>query len=149
MLLATELSASKRHVGKEPLLGTAATESFERAVTQNMLLDPHTRDVIEQFHAKDPRFNPEYDLESAAACWRFKPEWVAGHISPRPVLMVYAEHDLLVPVAEQLECYEALGDPKKLVKIPGAQHYDSYYFCNPKLHEFQKVEALDWYKKYL
>ena len=114
-----------------------------------MLLDPHTRSVIEQFHAKDPRFNPEYDLESAAACWRFKPEWVAGHIAPRPVLMVYAEHDMLVPVAEQLECFEALGEPKKLVKIPKAQHYESYAFCNPELHEIQKAEALEWYRKYL
>ena len=114
-----------------------------------MLLDPHTRDVIEQFHAKDPRFNPEYDLESAAACWRFKPEWVAGRIAPRPVLMAYSEYDMLVPVSEQLECYEALGEPKKLVKIPNAQHYESYYFCNPELHEIQKVEALDWYRKYL
>ena len=114
-----------------------------------MLLDPHTREVIEQFHAKDPRFNPEYDLESAAASWRFKPEWVASHISPRPVLMVYSEFDMLVPVADQLECYEVLGEPKKLVKISGAQHYDSYYFCNPELHEVQKVEALDWYHKYL
>jgi len=114
-----------------------------------MLLDPHTRDVIESLHAKDPRFNPEYDLESAAACWRFKPEWVAGHISPRPVLMAYSEFDMLVPVAEQLECYEALGEPKKLVKIPGAQHYDSYAFCSPEMHEIQKVEALDWYQKYL
>ncbi len=114
-----------------------------------MLLDPHTSDVFAQFHAKDDRFVPEYDLESAAACWRFKPEWVAGYIAPRPVLMVYSEFDMLVPVAEQLECYEALGEPKKLVKIPNAQHYDSYYFCNPELHEIQKVEALDWYRKYL
>lgn len=114
-----------------------------------MLLDPHTKDVIENFHAKDHRFNPEYDLESAAACWRYKPEWVAGHISPRPVLMVYSEFDMLVPVAEQLECYEALGEPKKLLKIPGAQHYDSYYMTNPALHEIQKVEALAWYAKYL
>jgi pimeloyl-ACP methyl ester carboxylesterase len=114
-----------------------------------MLLDPHTKDVIENFHAKDHRFNPEYDLESAAACWRYKPEWVAGHISPRPVLMVYSEFDMLVPVAEQLECYEALGEPKKLLKIPGAQHYDSYYMTNPALHEIQKVEALAWYAKFL
>ncbi|NKB48759.1 MAG: alpha/beta fold hydrolase [Alphaproteobacteria bacterium] len=114
-----------------------------------MLLDPHTKDVIDNFHSQDHRFNPEYDLESAAACWRFKPEWVAHKISPRPVLMVYSEFDMLVPVAEQLECYEALGEPKKLLKIPGAQHYDSYYMTNPALHEIQKVEALAWYAKYL
>ena len=114
-----------------------------------MLLDPHTRDVFAEFHTKDARFVPEYDLESAAACWRFKPEWVARYIAPRPVLMVYAENDMLVPVAEQLECYEALGEPKKLVKIPKAQHYESYYFCNPELHEIQKAEALEWYRNYL
>ena len=99
-----------------------------------MLIDPHTKDVIDNFHSQDHRF---------------KPEWVAGHISPRPVLMVYSEVDMLVPVAEQLECYEALGEPKKLFKIPGAQHYDSYYMTNPALHELQKVEALAWYAKYL
>ncbi|MDG2312764.1 MAG: alpha/beta hydrolase, partial [Alphaproteobacteria bacterium] len=84
-----------------------------------------------------------------AACWRYKPEWVAGRISPRPVLMVYSEFDMLVPVTEQLTCYEALGEPKKLVKIPNAQHYDSYYMTNPKLHEIQKIEVLKWYAKYL
>lgn len=114
-----------------------------------MLTDPHTQSVIENFHVKDDTYNPEYDLESAVACWRYKPEWVAHRISPRPVLMVYAEHDMLVPVEEQLSCYEALGEPKRLVKLPGAQHYESYRFCNPELHEIQMVEALDWYKKYL
>ena len=94
-------------------------------------------------------FNPEYDLESAAACWRYKPEWVAHRISPRPVLLVYSEFDMLVPVNEQLKCYEALGEPKKLVKIPNAQHYDSYYMTNPELHEIQKIEVLEWFAKYL
>jgi dipeptidyl aminopeptidase/acylaminoacyl peptidase len=116
---------------------------------QIMLTDPHTQSVIEQFHMKDGTYNPEYDLESAVACWRYKPEWVADRISPRPVLMVYAEHDMLVPVDQQLACYEALGEPKRLVKLPGAQHYESYKFCNPELHEIQMVETLDWYKKYL
>ncbi|MCH2550231.1 MAG: alpha/beta hydrolase [Alphaproteobacteria bacterium] len=114
-----------------------------------MLIDPHTMDVFKDFHTKDHRFVPEYDLESAAACWRFKPEWVASQISPRPVLMVYSEFDMLVPVAEQLECYKALGEPKRLVKIPNAQHYDSYHFINPESHEIQKSEVLDWYSKYL
>ena len=40
-------------------------------------------------------------------------------------------------------------EPKKLVKIPNAQHYDSYYMTNPELHEIQKIEVLEWYAKYL
>jgi len=118
-------------------------------LTELMLTDPHTQYLIENLHAKDKTFNPEYDAESAAACWRFKPEWVANRIAPRPVLMIYAEHDMLVPIEEQLSCYEALGEPKKLVKLPKAQHYESYKFCNPEIHEIQKIEALNWYRKYL
>lgn len=114
-----------------------------------MLTDPHTQMVIDQFHSKSGRYNPEYDLESAMANMRYKPEWVAHRISPRPVLMVYAENDNLVPPEEQLSCYEALGEPKKLVKLPGIQHYESYQFCNAEAHAIQKAEALEWYAKYL
>ena len=63
--------------------------------------------------------------------------------------MVYAEFDMLVPVEEQLSCYAALGEPKRLVKLAGAQHYESYAFCNAEMHEVQKQEALAWYAKYL
>jgi dipeptidyl aminopeptidase/acylaminoacyl peptidase len=114
-----------------------------------MLTDPHTQSVLDQFHAKSERYNPMYDLESAAANMRYKPEWVAGRIAPRPVLMVYSEFDMLVPVEEQLSCYAALGEPKKLIMLPGAQHYESYAFCNPEIHAIQKAEALAWFGKYL
>jgi fermentation-respiration switch protein FrsA (DUF1100 family) len=50
------------------------------------------------------------------------------------VLVVYAEDDCTVPPEEQIGCYEALGAPKKLVKLPNAHHYESYYFCNPEMH---------------
>ena len=63
--------------------------------------------------------------------------------------MIYAENDNLVPPAEQLSCYEELGEPKKLVKLPNCQHYESYQFCNAETHAIQKGEALDWYAKYL
>jgi len=62
---------------------------------------------------------------------RFKPEWVAQKIAPLPVLMIYAEHDMLVSVQEQLDSYEASGDSKKPVKRPKAQHYELYGLCNP------------------
>lgn len=118
-------------------------------VTELMLTDPHTQSVIEKFHSKDARFNPEYDLESGTAMLRFKAEWVADKIAPRPVLMAYAENDMLCAPEDTLACYEALGEPKKLVMIPGAQHYESYAFCNPEKHEIQKQAALEWYQKYL
>ncbi|MFQ6111823.1 MAG: alpha/beta hydrolase [Nitrospinota bacterium] len=114
-----------------------------------MLIDPHTLSVIEAHHQKDPRWVGEFDLESAEACWRYRPEWVAPRIAPRPVLIIYAEYDGIVPVEEALSCYEACGEPKKLVKLPKAQHYESYYFVNPEVHEIGMSEAVAWYKRFL
>ena len=45
--------------------------------------------------------------------------------------MIYAEHDMLVPVKEQLDSYEAPGDPKKPVKLPKAQLWELYGLFNP------------------
>ncbi len=80
---------------------------------------------------------------------RYKPEWVTGRIAPRPVLFIYSENDNLVPVREQLSCFAACGEPKKIVKLPGAQHYESYHFCSPAHHEIGMVEAIKWFEKYL
>jgi len=47
-----------------------------------MLTDPHTQSVIDQFHAKSGRYNPMYDLESAAANMRYNSpvtKWVFDH----------------------------------------------------------------------
>ncbi|MDE0331458.1 MAG: hypothetical protein OXL41_06265 [Nitrospinae bacterium] len=43
----------------------------------------------------------------------------------------------------------AYGEPKKIVKLPGAQHYEPYYFCSSEHHEIGMVEAVDWFWKYL
>ena len=127
----------------------ATGEKTEVPLTEIMLCDPHTESVIREHHKKDARYVSDYDLESAEACWRYKPEWVAGRIAPRPVMVIYSEKDMLVPVDQQLACYEALGEPKKLVKLPGAQHYESYYFVRPDLHEIGMKEAVEWFKTHL
>ncbi len=127
----------------------ATGEKTEVPLGEIMLCDPHTESVIREHHKKDARYVSDYDLESAEACWRYKPEWVAGRIAPRPVMVIYSERDMLVPVDQQLACYEALGEPKKLVKLPGAQHYESYYFVRPDLHEIGMKEAVGWFKTHL
>lgn len=110
--------------------------------------DPHTLGIIERQHQRSERYVADYDLASAEACFRYKPEWVADRIAPRPVLVIYAEHDELC-TGEALRCYEALGEPKKLVVLPKAQHYESYYFSNPEMHEIGMREAVDWFERYL
>lgn len=127
----------------------AAGEAATVPLPEMMLCDPHTELVLKGHHQRHPHYVKDYDLESAEACWRYKPEWVAGRIAPRPVLFIYAEHDHLVPVQEQLSCHAACGEPKKLVMLPGAEHYESYKFCNPALHEIGMREAVAWFGRYL
>lgn len=91
----------------------------------------------------------EYDLESAEACFRYKPEWVVGKISPRPVLFIYGEHDVHVPPQETLSCFAACGNPKKLVKLPKARHNDIYRAVNPEIFEKAALETIAWFKEHL
>jgi pimeloyl-ACP methyl ester carboxylesterase len=91
----------------------------------------------------------ERDLESGEAVMRYRPEWVVDKISPRPVLMIYAEYDNLVPSEEQLSCFAKCGEPKRLVKLPRAGHYDSYEFRNPEMAKVVYAETIAWFGKYL
>lgn len=115
-----------------------------------MLRDPESqrqRDMHKEaghvFHSE------ERDLESAEAVMRYRPEWVIDKISPRPVLMIYAEHDNLVPPVQQLTAFAKCGEPKKLVKLPKSGHYDSYEFRNPVTCQITYRETIDWFRKHL
>jgi len=144
-----EWDSFRKKVGEAARMRVTSGKKTEVPLTEIMLCDPHTERVIREHHQKDGRYVGGYDLESAEACWRYKPEWVADRIAPRPVMIIYSENDMLVPVDQQLACYEACGEPKKLVKLPGAQHYESYYFVRPDLHEIGMKEAVAWFNTYL
>jgi uncharacterized protein len=114
-----------------------------------MITDPHTKSVFARHHVKDHRYTSQFELESVEWCLRWKPQWVAHRIAPRPVLVIYAENDLLVPTDQQVDCFNLLGEPKKLVKLPKAQHYEAYKFVNPEMAEIGLAEAARWYRTYL
>jgi fermentation-respiration switch protein FrsA (DUF1100 family) len=92
---------------------------------------------------------PDYDLESLEAALRYRPTLVAAQISPRPVLIIYAELDGIVPPEQALLLYDALGKPKRLVKLPRAHRYEAYYFVNPQMQECGMAAAVDWYGQHL
>jgi uncharacterized protein len=110
--------------------------------------DPKYKGVIESFHQSDPRFAYELDHESGEALLRYRPEKVAHLISPRPVLIIYAGNDEICP-DEGLRCYEALGEPKKLVVLAGAQHQEQYKYTNPELYEVGMRHTLEWFSEHL
>lgn len=144
----SEFAAFKQLVHEAAQKRVATGHDQTIPLTELMLPDPNTMSVIKAHHGKDPRYVSDYDVASAEACMRYKPEWVAHRISPRPVLIIYAENDELCP-DEALHCFDALGEPKKLVKLPKAQHYDSYFFVNPAMHEIGMREGVAWFKQYL
>jgi fermentation-respiration switch protein FrsA (DUF1100 family) len=63
--------------------------------------------------------------------------------------MISAENDNRVPSEEQLACFAKCGEPKKLVKLAKAGHYDSYEFRNPEMAKIVYAEAIAWFRKYL
>ena len=144
-----EWAAFREKVREAARRRVATGEPTTMPLPEIMLCDPHTLRVIQEHHQKHGDYVKDYDLQSAEACWRCKPEWVAGRIAPRPVMFIYSENDYLVPVDQQIRCYEACGEPKKIVKLPGAQHYESYFFCSPAHHEIGMVEAVAWFGKHL
>ena len=76
----------------------------------------------------------------------FNPEWIVGHISPRPILFITSSDDRLVPPEESEQLYANAGEPKKLVILKGVGHYEVY-----KEPAFSQVmdETVAWFQKYL
>ena len=127
--------------------------SGERTLVPNgeiMLRDPESQRQRDMHAQAGHTFqSEERDIESAEAVMRYRPDWVVDKISPRPVLMIYAEHDNLVPPVQQLSAYEKCGEPKKLVMLPKSGHYDSYEFRNTVTCQITYTETIAWFKQYL
>lgn len=111
--------------------------------------DRHSAEIRKHYSDKGWSTQVEYDMESAEAVMRFRPEWVVDRISPRPVMFISAEWDAVVPQEEQLACYERCGEPKKLVSLRRASHYDTYAFHNPETNALVMREMLAWFHQYL
>jgi dipeptidyl aminopeptidase/acylaminoacyl peptidase len=76
----------------------------------------------------------------------FNPEWVVDRIAPRPILLITADDDRLVPPQESEALYAHAGEPKKLVVLKGFGHYEVYGG-----EAFRQVmdETLAWYRAHL
>lgn len=89
---------------------------FERE--QSMQLIEAARDVG---IIRDTDFppSPDWFFEDAKANEAI--DYVAG-VSPVPLLIVHGAEDELVPLAQGRELFEAAGDPKRFVCLPGGEH---------------------------
>lgn len=113
-------------------------------------LDPDAADkprMTKEEHGTED--DPRVDLESVEACFRYRPDWVADRIAPRPVLFIAAERDSMVPPEEVYETHAKCGEPKKLVVLEGARHNQVYEFSNSPYFETVAGETTDWFRKHL
>jgi fermentation-respiration switch protein FrsA (DUF1100 family) len=111
-----------------------------------MVPDAESRAHSEERLKTDPNPCTELPLETGQAVIDFTPDEVVHKISPRPILFIVAEREVLTPLELAKELYDRAGEPKKWVVIPGASHYDTYSL--PCLQLVQD-EALAWFKQYI
>jgi fermentation-respiration switch protein FrsA (DUF1100 family) len=84
---------------------------------------------VERCYAVMPSLRRQVTLASAEAIADFVPEALAGRISPRPLLLMAAPGDCLVPVREADALFRAAREPRTIAYLPSgliASHYDLY-----------------------
>ena len=72
--------------------------------------------------------------------------WIEQHalieeisdLAGRPLLLLHAEGDEQVPIAHSRALYEAAGEPKRLIEVPGGDHRSTQH--DPDL----QAESLEW-----
>ncbi|MDR7084155.1 fermentation-respiration switch protein FrsA (DUF1100 family) [Arthrobacter ginsengisoli] len=72
-----------------------------------------------------PGWVNEVTLRSLEMARAYEPGSFVPRIAPTPLLMIVAEDDVLTPVDLQQDAFEAAGEPKRLMQVPGG-HYSPY-----------------------
>jgi hypothetical protein len=92
-----------------------------------------------------PRWQNRVTVESLETGMYYDPTAFIQLISPAPLLMIVASHDIVTPTAVEKKAFERAGEPKRLIIVPGL-HFDPYQ--GPKHLEFVTPET-EWFKRYL
>jgi hypothetical protein len=108
-----------------------------------------TQDSYEWFqkHATAaPTWKNEVAAESLARLVEYAPKNFVALISPKPLLMLAATQDSIIPIAQTRAVFASAGEPKKLEEFD-CRHFDFY---DPGPHHDRAVAAAtEWFKQYL
>lgn len=105
--------------------------------------DAQAKEVAERHrYAEDPLYVDHYDLGSVEALLTYRPERLAHLVGPRPVLVIHADGDAVVPPSEAAGLVAALPGPTETLVLAGARHYDAYHFVNPGMADLAADAAL-------
>lgn len=87
----------------------------------------------------------EITLLSRDLAMGYKPGLFIEQVAPTPLLMILAGADTLTPVDMQKAAFERAGNPKRLLVLEGASHYEPY------IERFAESSsaARDWFVEHL
>ena len=123
---------------------TGKSEMVERG--EILLPDRQSAALAAAQRANNPNAVMTIPVEYIDDTLGFNPEWVVGHIAPRPVLFITSDQDRLVPPEESEQLYAHAGEPKKLVTLKDVGHYEVYE--EPAFSQVMK-HTLDWYQQHM
>jgi alpha-beta hydrolase superfamily lysophospholipase len=138
---------------KEKLFSTLKKIS-QRLVTQNknmmmglsqILTDADSKEFFGKIIAEHPVINIKIPFLFVKESIEYKPEEVIGKIKV-PVMILGAENDIVNPPEESRMLFERANEPKEIVMIKDATHYQVY--SGPKFEEAFNAE-LAFLRKYL
>ena len=123
------------------------TGESEFVAREDILLpDRQSAKLAAEARAKNPNAVGQIPLEYIDETLWFHPEWLVDKIAPRPLLLIAAGDDRLVPPEDCRSLYDHAREPKKLVVIPGVGHYEVY--AKPAFDAVMR-ETVDWFQRYL
>jgi fermentation-respiration switch protein FrsA (DUF1100 family) len=130
-------------------------KGWEREVVRNkpllmapdqILTDPDSKAFFAKAVAEFPDVGSRLSVLTIRHVIEYKPEESIGRIAPRAVLVIAAERDAGCPPRESEELFARAGEPKRLVTLAGARHYDVYegeHFAT------SSTLAAEWFERYL
>jgi fermentation-respiration switch protein FrsA (DUF1100 family) len=106
-----------------------------------------TREAIEfylQPLGEGTKWENAVTMRSTRLARMYEPGAWASRVSPTPLLMIVAAHDVVTLTDLALAAYERALEPKKLVLVPGG-HFDPYQSG----FDLARGAALDWFHQHL
>jgi len=108
-----------------------------------------TRDSYEFFMGTvpdAPKWVNQTTLESVARAAEYKPASFIDLIAPKPLLIVAAVGDRLVPIDDVREAFDRANEPKKLIELE-CGHFDVY--PGGSHHDAAASAATEWFAAHL
>jgi uncharacterized protein len=123
------------------------TGESEMVAREEVLLpDRQSAALAAAARAGNPNAVGKIPLEFIEETLQFHPEWVVDKISPRPLLLIAAGDDRLVPPEDCQSLFDKALEPKKLVTVPGYGHYEMY--VKPAF-DVVMDETMAWFDEYM